>query len=107
MNIIDPVCLFQSGCAVKETSWHYLMTLNLSDLSMSRKCRVPLMYLSTLTSFPQSYSSRLLTQVHNKSMDILMYFLALDVTTSSCSTVWWNAVSRSSYSSVRSSLGLT
>ena len=103
MYIIDPVYPFQSGCAAKDTSIHNLMTLRLSALSMSVRFRLRLMYLSTLTSFPQSSYTRILTRVHRKEMAILMYLLALDVKNSSCATMWWNAVARSSFSIVRSS----
>ena len=52
MEIINLVFLLQYGCAVKDASTHHLMTLRMSDLSMSGRYRVPLMYLITLTRFP-------------------------------------------------------
>ena len=107
MDIIAPVFPLQYGCAAKEALTHHLMTLMMLAISISVICRVTLMYLSTLTSFPQSSLSVLLTRLHRKSMDIFIYLLALDVTNSSCSTMWWNDVSHSYSSSIRLSSGLT
>ena len=53
MDIITPVCPLQSGSSAKDVSSHHLMTLKLTSLSMSGRFRVPLMYLSTITRFPQ------------------------------------------------------
>ena len=61
MDIITLVAPLQFGCAAKDASTHHLMTLIMLDLSMNGRCRVPVMYLSTLTRFPQSSSYRLLT----------------------------------------------
>ena len=107
MDIISPFSPFQSGYAAKDASTHHFMKLGLSALSMSGRCRVPLMYLINLTSFPLSYSFVILTKVHRKSMVILMSFMALDMKNRSCATVWWNAVSCYSFSSVCSFSGLT
>ena len=51
MDIIAPVCPLKSGWAAKDASTYHLITLRLLELSMSGRCRVPLMYLSTLTRF--------------------------------------------------------
>ena len=107
MNIIVPVGPLQSGCAAKDASTHDLMTLRLLALSIRSRCRVPLMYLSTFTSFPQSSLSGLLTQVHRIEMSILISFLALDMTNSICVTVWCSAISCSLFSSVCLSSRLT
>ena len=66
MYIITPVCPLQYGCAAKDAPTHHLMTLRLLALSMSGRYRVPLMYLITLTGFPQSSSADILTRVHSK-----------------------------------------
>ena len=94
MYIISPVCPLHSGSASKDSSTHHLMTLRLSALIISGRCRVHLMYIITLTSFPRSYSSGILTRVHRKTIAILMSFLSLDVPNSRCTIVWWNDVSR-------------
>ena len=52
MDIITLVLPLQYGCAVKDASTHHLMTFRMSDLSTSGRCRVPLMYMITLTRFP-------------------------------------------------------
>ena len=100
MNIIASVCPLQYGCAAKDTLTHHLMNLRTSALGMSGRCTIPLVYLITLTICFHSSSSGLLTQVHRKSMDILIYFLALDMKNRSRATVWCNDVFRSLFSSV-------
>ena len=107
MGIIAPVRPLQSGLSAKDASNHHLITLRLSTLRMSGRCRVPLMYLSTLTRFPQTSLYGIPNQVHRKVMYILMSFLSLDVTKRTCTTMWWNAVACSLSSSYRSSSGLT
>ena len=55
-SVIDPLSIdqvrpLQSRCAAKDASTQHLMALRLFTLSMIAICRVPLMCLSTLTSF--------------------------------------------------------
>ena len=106
MDIIAPVWPLQSGCVTKGASTNHLMTLMMSDLSMRSRCRLPLMYLNTPTSLPQSSSYGILTRVHRKLISILMYFLALDMINISYTTMWWNAVARSLFSGTQYYLGL-
>ena len=59
-------CVPSSLGARKRTHQPTIWWLRLLALSMSGRCRVPLMYLTTLTSFTQSSFSGILTQVHRK-----------------------------------------
>ena len=92
MDIIGPVFPLQSGCAAKGALTHHLMTLRMSALSNIGRCRVILMYVSTLTRFPHSSFSGYLTWINRKAISKLISFLALDVINSSCATVWCNYI---------------
>ena len=107
MGIIAPLRPLKYGCLAQDISTHHLTTLRLSSLSVSGRCRVLLMYLSTIKIFQWSSSSEVLTRLHRKAMSILMSFLYLDVTNSICATVWCNTFDRSSFSSIHSSSCLT
>ena len=73
--IISPVLPLQYICTEKDISTHRWMVLILSYCSISGRCRVPLMCLSTRTRFPQSSSSGIITWLHSKATAILMSFL--------------------------------
>ena len=107
MDIIALLLTFQSWCASKDALTNHLRVLMLLTFSMIGRWRVTLMYLITLKIFPLSSLSKLLTQVHRKVMAVMVSFLALDMTNSSCATVWWNAASWSLSISVCLSSGLT
>ena len=92
MEIIASLCSLYYGCASKDALTYHLMTPRLWDLSMSIRCRIPLVYMSTFISFLQLYSSGILTQVHRKSTAILISFLDFEVTNIIYVTVWWNAI---------------
>ena len=87
INTVAPVCPLQFGYATKEASTYHVMILRLLGLRMSGRCRVPLMYLSTLTIFTRLSLPGILTWLHIKVMAILVSLLALDVKNSSYATV--------------------
>ena len=87
-DTMAPVCHQESSCTVYRSLTHHVTTEIPPTLKASFNFRVPLSYLNTSLSLPQSFSYGFFTHVVRNTTTIYMYRLALALTNSSCATVW-------------------
>ena len=87
-DIMVILCPQQSSCTMYEASTHQFNTDMSPSLMVSFSSLVPLIYFSTCFSFSQSSSSSFFPRVVSNTTSVCIYWRALKIMNSSCTTVW-------------------